>query len=161
MGLQCPDASILLRGLDNITRKPLQDHGEVQFRMNMMRYTLEVDAKPTYKAVVDLHHAMLSEFEQVAFRGRPKQVHNAAPAVRSMTTTSGGTSTTPMTSDQGQGDASPGKGKGTPCKFFLDGPRLQARRAMQIQSRSRSKAEAGTVLDLWKQATCFQTMPYT
>ena len=119
VGLQCPDASILLRGLDNITRKPLQDHGEVQFRMIMMRYTLEVDAKPTYKAVVDLHHAMLSEFEQVAFRGRPKQVHHAAPAVRSMTTTSGGTSTTPMTSDQGQGDASPGKGKGAPCKFFL------------------------------------------
>ena len=99
MGLQCPDASILLRGLDNITRKPLQDNVEVQFRINMMRYPLEVDAKPTYKAAVDLHHAMLSEFEQMAFRGRAKHASTTTPAVRSRAATSGGTPTTPTTSD--------------------------------------------------------------
>ncbi|CAE7595668.1 unnamed protein product [Symbiodinium sp. CCMP2456] len=35
----------------------------------LRRYTLEMDVKPTQKAVEDLHQALLSEFEQVAFRG--------------------------------------------------------------------------------------------
>ncbi|CAE7758600.1 RE1 [Symbiodinium sp. CCMP2456] len=58
VGLQSPDPSILLRGLDGMV------NSEILFRINMMRYTLEVDVKPTQKAVEDLHQALLSEFEQ-------------------------------------------------------------------------------------------------
>ena len=119
VGLRCPDASVLLRGLDTITKKPLQDHTEIQFRMNMMRYTLEVDSKPTQKAVEDLHHAMLSEFEQVAFRGRTRQsqMPNSGTSLKAMTATStaGATAATSATEGAG-GDGSPSKGKGAPCK---------------------------------------------
>eukprot|EP00439_Symbiodinium_sp_Y106_P061243 s1399_g9.t1 len=57
IGLQIPDPSILLRGIDSLVSRVL-------FRINMARYTLEADVKPTLKAVESLHRALLSEFEQ-------------------------------------------------------------------------------------------------
>ena len=72
VGLQPPDPSILLKGLDSLVKKPLGDSMEISFRVNMLRYTLEVDMKPTQAAVVELHQALLSEFEQVAFKGRTR-----------------------------------------------------------------------------------------
>ena len=118
IGLQRPDASVLLRGLDNISRKVLLEHGEIMFRINMMRYTLEVDVKPTQESVQDLHQALLSEFEQVAFRGRTKGATTTA-SMRAMTASST-TGTPPGTEAAGNpGESSPSKSKGPPCKFFL------------------------------------------
>ena len=117
VGLQSPDPSILLRGLDNIVKRVLQDNGEILFRVNMMRYNLEVDVKPTQRAVEDLHQALLSEFEQVAFRGRAKAT--AMPSAKAMMAAP--TSPAPsalMGGEAGGENASP-KGKNTPCKFFL------------------------------------------
>ena len=118
VGLQCPDASVLLRGLDTVTRKVIAEHGEIQFRMNMMRYTLEVDSKPTKKAVEDLHHAMLSEFEQVAFRGRTKPASTANSKAMLATVVPSSSATT-TARESGAGEGSPVKGKNAPCKFFL------------------------------------------
>ena len=47
VGLQRPDPSILLRGLDGIVRKVIKENSEILFRINMTRYTLEVDVKPS------------------------------------------------------------------------------------------------------------------
>ena len=119
VGLQCPDASVLLRGLDAITRKALQEHGEIQFRINMMRYTLEVDVKPTQATVKDLHNALLSEFEQVAFRGRVRPTPTPAATIKALSTAATTGSTTSTTAgDQGTESSSP-KSRSTPCKFFL------------------------------------------
>ncbi|CAE7296882.1 RE1 [Symbiodinium sp. KB8] len=118
VGLQCPDASVLVRGLDTVTRKVIAEHGEIQFRMNMMRYTLEVDSKPTKKVVEDLHHAMLSEFEQVAFRGRTKPAPTATSKTMLATVTPSPSATT-TSRESGTGEASPVKSKTAPCKFFL------------------------------------------
>ena len=119
VGLQSPDPSILLRGLDGVVRKVLQENGEILFRINMMRYTLEVDVKPTQKAVEDLHQALLSEFEQVAFRGRTRP--STAPSLKAASAVGTTTATMP-TSGSGEGhggESPPTKGKGAPCKFFL------------------------------------------
>ena len=42
LSLQVPDPSILLRGLDQASRSLLEKHGEVNFRANMLRYSLEL-----------------------------------------------------------------------------------------------------------------------
>ena len=79
MGLQQPGPSILWRGVDNIVKRVLQDYGEIQFRVNMLRYALEVDAKPTLKSVQNLHQSLLA---QVAFRGRQKTTTNPSGTER-------------------------------------------------------------------------------
>ena len=70
IGIQCPDASVLVRGLDIIVKKVLPEHADIAFRVSMLRYTLEVDTRPTVKGARDLQQALMSELEQVAFRGR-------------------------------------------------------------------------------------------
>ena len=116
VGLTCPDPTILLRGLDGLTKKVLGDHSELAFRLNMTRYTLEVDTKPSEKGVMDLHQALLSELEQVAFRGRAKPTN--VPSLKTMTaTTTGATSSGSGGVDHGGGNKN--KAAGTPCKFFL------------------------------------------
>ena len=69
--LQRPDPSVLLRGLDGLTKKPLLDHQDISCRISMLRHTLEVDTRPTEKGVWDLHNALVSEFEQVAYLALP------------------------------------------------------------------------------------------
>ena len=117
VGVQSPDPSILLRGLDGMVKRVLQENNEILFRINMMRYTLEVDVKPTQKAVEDLHQALLSEFEQVAFRGRNKPA--TTPSLKAATATSATTPSSVSGVQDGGADGSPPKVKGAPCKFFL------------------------------------------
>ena len=132
VGLTCPDPTILLRGLDGLTKRVLSDHTDLAFRLNMTRYTLEVDTKPSEKGVMDLHQSLLSELEQVAFRGRAKQ--GSTPSMKTIIQPTSGTTTT------GAGDGTtPHEGNGgnknkmanIPCKFFLSdngckkGPKCQ------------------------------------
>ena len=121
VGLQQPDPSILLRGVDSIVKRVLQDHGGIQFRVNMLRYTLEVDAKPTLRSVQDLHQSLLAEFEQVAFRGRQRATTNpSAASLKAMANSTSTTTAPSSTATSAPEDGSPGKGtKGAPCKFFL------------------------------------------
>ena len=115
LGLQVPDPSILLRGLDQEKKSQLEKHGEVAFRANMLRYSLELDSAPTLPSVVKLQSHLLGEFEQIAYRGRARTTTTTTPAIKAM-------GTGPQ---EGQG-ASP-KGSGSPaattsakpCKFFL------------------------------------------
>ena len=121
IGLQQPDPCILLKGVDLIAKKVLQEQGELQFRMNMLRYNLDLYVKPSLRSVQDYHQALLSEFEQVAFRGRSRAgTHTTATASMKafsspFTTTT--TTATTATDDGGGGDASPHKTKAAPCKF--------------------------------------------
>ncbi|CAE7348343.1 unnamed protein product [Symbiodinium microadriaticum] len=121
IGLQHPDPCILLKGVDAVVKKVLSEQGEIQFRVNMLRYTLDVDAKPSLKSVQDLHQALLSDFEQVAFRGRSRPSGAANAFIKGMgsATTTAPASPTTTGDDNIGGETSPGKGKGAPCKFFL------------------------------------------
>ena len=119
LGIQKPDPSVLLRGLDSMCKKPLQEQPEISFRISMLRYNLEVDVRPTEKGVKDLHQALVSEFEQVAYRGSTAS-SSQVPFVKAVTTTS---SSPPAkaSSDTGSPTQHPkAKGKGaTPCKYYL------------------------------------------
>ena len=115
MGLQPPDPSVLIKGLDGMTKSVLNDHSDVAFRISMLRYNLEVDTRPTIKGAQDLQQALLSELEQVAFRTRPGG--SAAATVKAVTLPS---PPPPAKAPQptGGGDGSPRKQK-PPCKFYL------------------------------------------
>ncbi|CAE7207045.1 unnamed protein product [Symbiodinium natans] len=73
LGVVIPDPSVLLRGIDVLVKKPLLDHHEVAFRMNLVRYQLKVDFVPVEDNVKAVHKALLAEFEQLASR-KPKGV---------------------------------------------------------------------------------------
>ena len=115
MGLQPPDPSVLIKGLDGMTKSVLNDHSDVAFRISMLRYNLEVDTRPTIKGAQDLQQALLSELEQVAFRTRPGG--SAGASVKAVTLPS---PPPPVKAPQptGGGDGSPRKQK-PPCKFYL------------------------------------------
>ena len=121
MGLQRPDPSVLLRGLDGLTKRPLLDHQDISFRISMLRYTLEVDTRPTEKGVWDLHNALVSEFEQVAYRGGPPS-SSSTPCVKAIDGAGVPVTTTPAGAPNPGGSPSPkAKAKAglLPCKFFL------------------------------------------
>ncbi|CAE7817000.1 unnamed protein product, partial [Symbiodinium necroappetens] len=105
MGLQPPDPSVLIKGLDCMTKSVLNDHSDVAFRISMLRYNLEVDTRPTIKGAQDLQQALLSELEQVAFRTRSGGSAAATASVKAP-------------QPAGGGDGSPRKQK-PPCKFYL------------------------------------------
>ena len=120
LGIQRPDPSVLLRGLDSLCQKPLQDAPEVAFRINMLRYNLEIDVRPTEKGVKDLRQALVSEFEQIAYRGSTAS-SSKVPFVKAI-----GTSNAPPppkpTADANTSPTNQPKRKGkaaTPCKFFM------------------------------------------
>ncbi|CAE7892782.1 RE1, partial [Symbiodinium necroappetens] len=87
IGIQCPDPSVMIKGLDLIVKKILGDHADISFRVSMLRYTLEVDTRPTLQGAKSLQQALLSELEQVAYSGR--QGGTAAPAVKAIATGKG------------------------------------------------------------------------
>ena len=86
LGLQVPDPSILLRGIDQeATRLQLEKHNEVAFRANMLRYSLELDSTPSLTPVVKLQTHLLGEFEQIAYRGRARSTTTTTtPTVKAM-----------------------------------------------------------------------------
>ncbi|CAE7828798.1 RE1 [Symbiodinium sp. CCMP2592] len=119
IGIQCPDASVLVRGLDTVVKKVLPEHADIAFRVSMLRYNLEVDTRPTVKGARDLQQALMSELEQVAFRGRAG--NTSTPNVKAATVTTSST-TTAQKADGAEGGSPTGqlKAKAKPsCRFFL------------------------------------------
>ncbi|CAE7212420.1 TY2B-DR3 [Symbiodinium microadriaticum] len=122
VGLQPPDPSVLIKGLDALVKGVLAEHQDTAFPVSMLRYTLEVDTRPTEKGARDLHQALLSEFEQIAYRGKPPP-NASAPSVKAIATSpSTATTTPPKTTSSGGADAGGGSPKGkakAPCRFYL------------------------------------------
>ena len=116
LGLQPPDASILLKGLDVATKPLMEKNNEILFRTNMLRFSLDLDAAPTKTAVLRFHGHLLAEFEQLAYRGRGKGGPTVAAAVRAANAVAdAGTS---PTSTQKGGSSPSASGSARPCKFF-------------------------------------------
>ena len=112
-GVQPPDASILLKGLDVASRSLMEKNSEIAFRANMMRYSLDLDSAPSQATVVRFHGHLLAEYEQLAYRGRGKGGTANHPTLKAMTTPDAGGSQTP------KGGTSPTTTSGAkPCKFY-------------------------------------------
>ena len=79
LGVSEPDASILLRGLGKIIRKPLEAHRELNFRINLTRSMLQVDSTPNSTNVHQFATHLLAEMELIAHAegGRKTQLREA------------------------------------------------------------------------------------
>ncbi|CAE7240501.1 unnamed protein product [Symbiodinium sp. CCMP2592] len=111
--LNTPDPSIMLRSLEAMVKKPLQDHSDITFRMNLLRYYLKVDFAPTEDGVMAIHRAYLAEFEQLGYRKSKGKEDTAAPPPR-LRAADATTPAIPPTSP-----SSGGKGAQRPCRFYL------------------------------------------
>jgi len=82
LGVSEPDASILLRGLGKITRKPLEAHRELNFRVNLTRSMLQVDSTPNSTNVHQFATHVLAEMELLAHaEGGKKPILRDQPKV--------------------------------------------------------------------------------
>ena len=116
MGVAIPDASILLRSVEVIIARTLDLHGEVKFRLSLVKNELQLQSRPTTDNVIRFYNHALAELQQ------------AAPTRGAKPTTSTTTETTKIKAvgnvSGGTGEAtsprSPGARRGgkTPCKFF-------------------------------------------
>ena len=117
VGVQLPDCTVLLRGLDRLMGKVLQTNGILNFRLNLSRTTLMVDAVPTMQAVEQYAECLLAELDQLSYskkKGTPNP-QSGNPKVRKM--------------EEGQKSEDRPRGKGkpkeeeemkkSPCRFFL------------------------------------------
>ena len=67
LGVQEPDPFLLLKGLNRLTRKSLEQHRDLSFRISLARSTLQVDSTPTSRSVTSFALHLIAEFEQVVY----------------------------------------------------------------------------------------------
>ena len=67
MQVSIPDASLMLRGVDNVSDQILKRHSHVNFRCNQARNTLQ--HYPTLEAVKEYAKILQSEFDMIAISG--------------------------------------------------------------------------------------------
>ncbi|CAL1129507.1 unnamed protein product [Cladocopium goreaui] len=66
IGAIAPDPALLLKGLNRMTRRVLDAHKDLKFRVSLARSTLGVDTTPTETNVGQLATHLLAEFEQAS-----------------------------------------------------------------------------------------------
>ena len=79
-----PDASLLLKGVDNSTSGLLAAHPMIGFRVNAFRHQLAIDYNPTVSSVVQLVRLVQAECEAASITsegGADKKARSAAVAV--------------------------------------------------------------------------------
>ncbi|CAL1142931.1 unnamed protein product [Cladocopium goreaui] len=96
-----PDPALLLKGLNKMTRRVLESHRDIQFRVSLVRNTLSVDTTPTSSSVDQLAAHLLAELEQCAMTDK-----------RSITTTAKKEVELPKLKNMEAEAAEEGKGKG-------------------------------------------------
>lgn len=74
LGVSEPDASILLRGLGKIVKKPLELNRDLSFRVNLTRSMLQVDSTPSSTNVHQFATHLLAEMEMLAHTEGAKKV---------------------------------------------------------------------------------------
>ena len=72
VGVTLPDASVLLRGLDRLMGKVLQSNAALNFRIQLARTTLMIDAIPTLSSVEQYAECLLAELDQFSYSARKK-----------------------------------------------------------------------------------------
>ena len=61
-----PDPALQLKGLLKMTKRTLESHRELQFRVSLVRSGLQVDTTPSDTNVEQFAYHLLAEFEQLA-----------------------------------------------------------------------------------------------
>ncbi|CAL1129313.1 unnamed protein product [Cladocopium goreaui] len=108
-----PDPFLLLKGLNRIIRKPLEQNRDLSFRISLARSTLQVDSTPTSSSVASFALHLIAEFEQVVHQeatNAPKKKVEEKPKVAKLKKLEEEKSPTKKE------DAREERGK---CKFYL------------------------------------------
>ena len=79
LGVSEPDASILLRGLGRVIKKPLEANRELSFRVNLTRSMLQVDSTPNSTNVHQFATHVLAEMELLAHAEGGRRVNRDQP----------------------------------------------------------------------------------
>eukprot|EP00434_Breviolum_minutum_P029251 symbB.v1.2.025873.t1/scaffold2543.1/size76562/5 len=84
LSVQEPDPFLLLKGLNRITKKVLDTHKDLSFRVSLARSTLQVDSTPTSRSISLFGRHLMAELEQVAHQdnngsGARRQPGNPPP----------------------------------------------------------------------------------
>ena len=66
IGAIAPDPTLLLKGLNKLTRRLLDHHKDLQFRVSLIRSSLMVDTAPSEVSVANLAKHILAEVDQLA-----------------------------------------------------------------------------------------------
>ena len=73
VGVSIPDPTVLMRGLTRLTKKVMNSHPELAFRVSLARNTLLVDVIPNHKTVSQMADHILAELEQVQHQDRKQR----------------------------------------------------------------------------------------
>ena len=73
VGVSIPDPTVLMRGLTRLTKKVMNSHPELAFRVSLARNTLLVDSIPNHKTVSQMADHILAELEQVQHQDRKQR----------------------------------------------------------------------------------------
>ena len=73
-----PDPTILLKGLNRMTKKLLEGHRELQLSVSLIRSTFLVAKAPSKENIEQLAHHILSEVDQLAHTEKKPQTSSAA-----------------------------------------------------------------------------------
>lgn len=67
LGVREPDPFLLLKGLNRLTKRILEQHRDLSFRISLARSTLQVDSTPTSRSVTSFALHLIAEIEQVVY----------------------------------------------------------------------------------------------
>lgn len=111
-----PDATIQVRGLGKLMRRVLKDNGDLAFRIQLAKSSLQIDTAPTENTVLTYANRLMAEVEQIA-RQDKKRREETKPAKKDPRMKKAEEEKYPPAKGEGKG----GKGSekaGLPCKFF-------------------------------------------
>ena len=113
LGMNTPDPTVLAKGLDNATSKTISGSADAQFRTQLVRTTLRLDAKPSLESVENYQRHLQAEVEQLASSaGVEPTAKLRATTMGQQTQPSSPSSTTPTTTSakEGRNEAA--------CRYF-------------------------------------------
>ena len=68
-----PDATLQVKGLGRLMKKVLRDNGDLAFRIQLAKSSLQIDTTPTEQSVMTYAHHLLAEVEQIAHQDKKKK----------------------------------------------------------------------------------------
>ena len=113
-----PDPYLLLKGLNRIIKKPLENNRELTFRISLARSMLQVNSTPSSTSVTSFAQHLLAEFEQIAHQeagstsSKKKQQEAEKKMNKLKKLEEEGGSPTGKTRERSEGDR-------PKCKFYL------------------------------------------
>ena len=123
LGAVPPDPALQLKGLLKMSRKQLESHRELQFRVSLVRSGLGVDTIPNDVNVEQFAYHLLAEFEQLALTEKKPGASAAAkgepPKLKSLEAEKGKAKKGDEETGRSPTKREEGKDEKPKCRFFL------------------------------------------